>query len=214
MMEPQLLKTGTTTVGIVCKDGVILAADKKVTAGDLISSLNFEKVVLVNDNLAVTTAGMVSDVQLVLKVARAQIKLEELRRGKELTTKESVNLFSGLVYSNIRKYSPIPGITAFLLGGKDNAGMHLYNLGPDGSMSEIDTYSCDGSGMPYALGVLESQYKPNMSLEEGKRIAIAAVSASMNRDVASGGGIDIVTITKDGIKKVYSERLRTSLGQQ
>jgi proteasome beta subunit len=213
-METRLLKTGTTTVGIVCKDGVILAADKKATMGNLVSSLGMEKVVIIDDNLAVTTAGLVSDIQLLLKVLRAQVKLEELRRGKPLSSKESASLLAGLVYSNIRKFSTIPGITGFIVGGRDLNGVHLYSMGMDGSMMDVDTFTCDGSGMEFALGVLESQYKQGLSLEEGKKVAIAAVSASMSRDTASGGGIDIVTITKDGVKKVYSQQLRTSWNNQ
>jgi proteasome beta subunit len=211
-METKLLKTGTTTVGIVCKEGIILAADKKATMGNLVHSLKEEKVVVVNDNLAVTTAGLVSDIQLLLKIVKAQIKLEELRRGKILTTKESVNLLAGLIYSNIRKYSTIAGITGFLAGGKDGQGYHLYSLGMDGALTEVDSFTCDGSGMEFAMGVIESQYKQGLTVEEGKKIAIMAVSTAMARDTASGGGIDIVTITKDGVKKVYSEQLKTSLG--
>jgi proteasome beta subunit len=82
----------------------------------------------------------------------------------------------------------------------------------DGALTEVDSFTCDGSGMEFAMGVIESQYKQGLTVEEGKKIAIMAVSTAMARDTASGGGIDIVTITKDGVKKVYSEQLKTSLG--
>jgi len=211
--DNRFLKTGTTTLGIVCRDGIVLAADKKITMGPIVSDLGFEKVVIINENLAVTIAGGVSDVQLLLKIIRGQIKVEELRRGKQLTIKESANLLSNLVYQNVRKMSSVQGITGFLIGGKDNNGYHLFILGPDGSLVLKDKYVCDGSGMEFAMGVLEAQFKLNMTIEEVKNLAISAINASIQRDTASGGGIDIVTITKDGTKKVHTEKIEGRLKQ-
>lgn len=209
-MEGKILKTGTTTVGIVCKDGVVLAADKKATLGGMIvASTKMEKVLIINEEIAVTTAGSVSDIQLFVKLLKAQIKLDELRKNKKLKTKEVVNFLASVVYGSARQY--IPSVTGFLLGGRDNEGTHLYELGSDGSIMEYDDFVSDGSGMMYATGVLESGWKKDMSVEEGIKLAFKAVSASMQRDTASGGGIDIVTVTKDGIKKVLTKQLDTKM---
>src|SRR3989344_3200053 len=125
-MEKDIIKTGTTTVGIVCREGIVLAADKRATAGYLLVNRKEEKIIQISDNLAVTTAGIVSDVQLLVKIIKAQLKLDEIRRGKPVNVKEAANLLAGLLYSNIRKFSRIPGIAAFLLGGKDSSGFYLY----------------------------------------------------------------------------------------
>jgi len=210
-MEKDFLKTGTTTLGMVCKDGILLAADKKVTAGNLVSSTKFDKVIIINDSIAITTAGLVSDVQLLTKLIRAQIKLDELRRNKKIKIKEAANLLANLVYNNVRKMSIIQGITGFLMAGVDNEGFYLYELGIDGSLNRFDDFVADGSGMMFALGVLESHYKQDLTVEQAKEVAIKAISASMMRDTASGGGIDIVTITKEGTKKVYSKVLQQKL---
>ena len=211
MDESKIQKTGTTTLGMVCKDGILLAADKKVTAGNLVSSTKFDKVIIINDSIAITTAGLVSDVQLLTKLIRAQIKLDELRRNKKIKIKEAANLLANLVYNNVRKMSIIQGITGFLMAGVDNEGFYLYELGIDGSLNRFDDFVADGSGMMFALGVLESHYKQDLTVEQAKEVAIKAISASMMRDTASGGGIDIVTITKEGTKKVYSKVLQQKL---
>lgn len=212
MDEHKLAKTGTTTVGIVCKDAIILAADRKMTLGGMIvSNKKFEKVIILNEDLALTIAGLVSDVQLLVKLIKAQIKLDELRRGKKVKVKEAANLLSNLVYSNARKFSSIPGVTGFLLGGKDNEGFYLYELGMDGSLTKFDDYATDGSGMLFATGVLEANYKENLSVEEGIKLAVKAVGAAVQRDTASGCGVDVIAITKDGTKKVFSQTLDAKL---
>lgn len=201
-------KTGTTTLGIVCKDGVVLAADRRMTlGGQIVSSRDFQKAMILDDDLAITVAGGVSDVQLLVKIIKAQLKLEQMRRGKKLPVHSAANLLANLVYQNIRKLSNIPGITGFLLGGRDAKGIYLFSLGIDGSLVEHKDYTSDGSGFMFALGVLESSYKKDMTIEEGVRLAVKSINAAIQRDTASGSGIDVITITKAGVKKVLEKQL-------
>ena len=205
MDEDKILKTGTATLGLVCKDGIVLAADKRATSGYLIAYKKFDKIITISDNIAVTVAGTVSDVQLLAKYIKAELKLKQIRTNKENTVKEAANLLSVMVYNNIRKFSVIPGISHFVLGGKDDSGFHLYDLSPDGSITEMDDYVSSGSGSVIAYGVLETLYGKNMSVEEGVKLAAKSINAAVQRDIASGNGIDVVTITKDGIKKAMSK---------
>jgi len=209
-MENQL-KTGTTTLGIVCKDGIVLAADKRATAGNLIVDKATDKVYILTDDIAVTIAGTVSDAQLLIKLVRAELKLKEVRTHKVPTIKESANLLGGLLYSSIRRMSMIPSIAHFLLAGKDYIGTHLYDLFPDGSVTEIRDFVSSGSGSVFAYGVLESQYDPNMTVEQGTKIAIQAVNAALNRDSASGNGIDVIVINTKEIKKVFHKEVKVEL---
>src|SRR3989338_507373 len=151
-----VLKTGTTTLGIVCSDGLILAADRRATAGNFIANKAIQKVHEVVDNLVLTMAGSVSDVQLLIKIIRAEITLKKIRTGREITVKESANMLASLVYSNIRRYSLIPGVSHFILGGKDKEGFHLYDIYPDGSITEVEDYVSSGSGSILVYGVLET----------------------------------------------------------
>ncbi len=210
-MENQELKTGTTTIGIVCKDGLVLSADKRATSGYLISYKKFDKVITITDNIAVTVAGTVSDVQLLVKYLKAELRLKDIRTGRETSVKEASSLLANFVYNNIRKLSLIPGISHFILGGKDSTGFHLYDLSPDGSIVEVDDYISSGSGSVMAFGVLETLYKKGLSVDEGVKLAAKGVNAAVQRDIASGNGIDIITITKDGIKKVFSKELELKI---
>ncbi len=210
-MVEERLKTGTTTVALVCKEGIVLAADKRATSGYLISFKKFTKIMPITDDIAVTVAGTVSDVQLLVKYIKAELRLKKIRTGRENTVKEAANLLANLVYNNIRKYSLIPGISHFLIGGRDASGFYLYDLSPDGSIVEIDDFVSSGSGSVMAFGVLETLYKPNMSVEEGTKLAAKSVNAALQRDVASGNGIDVVTITKDGVKKAMTKIVNTNI---
>src|SRR3989339_1761625 len=209
--DKDLMKTGTTTVALLCKDGLVLAADKRATAGYLISYKKFDKIISITDNIAVTVAGTVSDVQLLTKYLKAELKLKDIRTGRETNVKEAANLLANFVYSNIRKLSLIPGISHFIVGGKDSSGFHMYDLSPDGSIVEVDDYISSGSGSVMVFGVLETLYKKNMSIDEGIKLAAKSINAAVQRDIASGNGIDIITITKDGVKKVFSKEIDTKI---
>ncbi len=205
------LKTGTTTIGIVCKDGIVLAADKRATAGYLVMHKKEQKIHEITNKMALTTAGTVSDIQLMVKLVRAEIKLKSIRVDRDPTVKETANLLAGLVYQNIRKFSTIPGISHFLFAGVDNSGFTLYDIFPDGSLSEHKDFTCSGSGSVYAFGVLETLYKEAMTVDEGVKLALKSVNAAMQRDIASGNGVDVLTITKDGVKRVIEKELDTRL---
>ena len=210
-MNQEVMKTGTTTVGIVCKDGIVLGADRRASAGYMVADKKAQKVIKINDDMALTIAGLVSDAQLLSKIIRAQLKLLEVRKGKKSTVKQAANLLAGLVYNNVRRMSMVMSIVGFLLAGKDDKGYHLFNIGIDGSLSEMEDYVCDGSGMMFATGVLEANYKKNMSLDEGVKLAVQALSTAMQRDIATGNGIDIMTITKDGTEFVLRKEIDTKI---
>jgi|TARA_Y100000310_G_C20345394_1_gene651767 proteasome beta subunit len=209
--DRELMKTGTTTLALLCKDGIVLAADKRATSGYLIANKKFDKILSITDDIAVTVAGTVSDVQLLAKYIKAELKLKRIRTDRESTVKEAANLLSMMVYNNIRKLSLIPGISHFIVGGKDEQGFHIYDLSPDGSIAEIDDYNTSGSGSVMVYGVLETLYKKNMSMDEGIKLAAKSINAAVQRDIASGNGINIVTITKDGVKKVLSKDIDTRI---
>lgn len=211
MENENVIKTGTTTVGIMCKEGVVLAADKRATAGNFVSDKKAQKIYQINDNMALTTAGVVSDVQLLVKLIKAELNLKAIRTERKSNVKESVNLLAGLVYSNIRKISMIPGISHFLFAGVDSEGFHLYDIYADGSLTKHDSYVSSGSGSVIAYGVLETLYKEDIKLEEGVKLAVKCINAALQRDSATGNGIDVVTVTKEGIKTVLEKEIKLDL---
>jgi proteasome beta subunit len=207
----QDLRKGTTTLGIVCKDGIIMAADRRVTAGHSIAHKNVRKVLPVSENMAITTAGLVSDIQLFTKVIKAQLMLLKLRKGKVPSVREGASMLSSLAYSNIRRPSMIPGIVGFLLGGHDRTGFHLHELSFDGTVLEVEEFASDGSGSRVAIGVLETLYRKDMTCDEAKEIAIKALVSAMNRDSATGEGIDIIRINTKGVEYITHKTMKCLL---
>jgi len=205
-INDKILQTGTTVIGVVTKDAVIIGADKRVTYGGMfIAHKRFDKTFLITDKIAIATAGNVSDVQLLLKITQAELKLKKLRTRAETTVKQAANLFATLTYDNIRKFSPLLAITAFLVGGRDNRGNWLYEVGVDGSVAEHKDFVSVGSGSVVAYGVLESNYSRDMSKDQAIQMVIKALNASMQRDTATGSGLDIIVIDAKGAKRVLEE---------
>ena len=210
-MDKEFVKTGTTTVGIVCRDGVVLAADKRATAGHMIVDKEVVKLIEIAPNMAITIAGLVSDAQLLSRVIRAEIALKSTQQRRHTTVKEAAHLLASLQYANIRRPSMVAGIVGFMLAGQDDDGVQLYDLGIDGSMTKHDKFESTGSGSVFALGVLESQYKQGLSCDEGIELATKAVNASLQRDSASGNGIDIWVINEKGVNRVVQKKINTGL---
>ena len=209
-LKNSILKTGTTIFGIVCKEGIVMAADRQVTAGNVVMSKSERKVFTVNDYLVVSGCGIAGDIQRVPKILAAELKLKELRSHLRPSVKEAASLLNNMSYTGIRQPSVIPQQAGFLIGGFNEDGSYeLYTIEPAGSIKKVEDYDANfGSGMPYVLGLLERQWKKGMSMEEGIELAKEALKSSIQRDTGSGYGIDIFTITKEGIKKVVEQEIK------
>ncbi len=209
-LKNSILKSGTTILGIVCKDGVVMAGDRQSTLGErIVASKTSQKVRKINDYIVISGTGSVSDIQRTEKILPAELKLKELRSKSRPTVRQAASLLASYLYSNIRQPSMIPAIAGFLVAGfNEDGSTQLYSVMPDGGITEIEDYDANvGSGMPYVLGLFERQYKKGLSVKEGVELAVEAIKSSTQRDVGSGHGIDVFTITKDGIKKVVDQEI-------
>ncbi|PIN88386.1 proteasome subunit beta [Candidatus Pacearchaeota archaeon CG10_big_fil_rev_8_21_14_0_10_35_13] len=211
-INKNVLKSGTTILGIVCKDGIVMAADRQASAGNLVMQKNAEKAVQINDYLVVSGTGVSSDIQMLKKVIAAELKLKELRTKQRPTVKESANLTGMITYRNIRNPSMIHSIVGTLVAGFDEDGScELYSVEPAGGIDKIVDYDANfSSGMPFVLGFLERHWKAGLTVKEGVDLAVEAVKSSTQRDMGSGFGIDVFTITKDGIKQVVKQKINPS----
>ena len=208
-LKNSILKTGTTILGIVCKDGIVMAADRQVTAGNIVMSKNERKVFRVTDYLVMSGCGVAGDIQRVPKILGAELKLKELRSKSRPTVKQAANLLMNINYSGIRQPSMIPQQAGFLIAGFNEDGSNeLYSIEPAGSIIKVVDYDANfGSGMPYILGLLERQYNKELSVEEGVELAKEAIKSSTQRDIGSGYGMDVFVITKEGIKKIVEQEI-------
>jgi proteasome beta subunit len=211
-LKNSMLKTGTTIFGIVCKDGVIMAADRQTTAGHIIMNKHKEKAVQLNDYLVFSACGLAAASDRIKKILPAELKLKELRSKSRPSVRESANLLSSIVYSTIRQPSMVPDeMGALIAGFNEDGSTELYTIDPAGSIHKVEDYDANfGSGMPFILGLLERQFKKDMSVEEGAKLAVEAIKSSTQRDTGSGFGIDVFTITSQGIKKVVSQEIQPS----
>jgi len=208
-LKDSILKTGTTILGIVCKDGIVMAADKQSTAGTVVMDKDSEKVVKINDYSLFAGTGMVADIQKSIKITAAELRLKELRSKTRPSVKEVANLAANIIYNSIRQMSMLQFMVGSLIGGVNEDGStELYSIDPAGGIKKIKDYDANfGSGMPYVLGFLERNWKKDLSVEKCIKIAIEALKSSTQRDIGSGYGIDVFAITKDGIKKVVQQEI-------
>ncbi|HET6590622.1 MAG TPA: proteasome subunit beta [Candidatus Nitrosocosmicus sp.] len=190
---PYIIVKMTTIIGIKTKEGVVLASDKRASKGFFIGSKIVQKISKIDDTLAIAIAGQLSDAEHLIKVAAAERKLIEMRRGFPLTVKESSRLIANLAYSGLKNYQPY--YVELLVAGVDSTGSHINVADMSGAITNED-FAASGSGAPIAYGVLESLYRKDISNEEAKEIAAKAVSAAMERDPGSGNGIDVLIIPK------------------
>jgi proteasome beta subunit len=187
---------GATTVGIVCQDGVILASEKRVSYGYLVVSKVGKKVFKITDHIGAACAGLVSDMQILVREVEAYANLFSLDVGRTISVRSAAKLMSNLLFG--RRLAPL--ITQTIVGGTDDEGASLYVLDILGSVIP-DKYAVVGSGMEIAVGVLEEAYKEGMSMEEGKELVIRAIKSAVSRDIMSGDGIDFLLITRDGVRE-------------
>ncbi|HHI00553.1 MAG TPA: archaeal proteasome endopeptidase complex subunit beta [Thermococcus litoralis] len=193
-------KTGTTTVGIKLKDGVVLAADTQASLDHMVETLNIKKILPITDRIAITTAGSVGDLQALARMLEAEARYYQFTWGKPMTAKAMANLLSNI----LNESKGFPYMVQIIIGGYVEEPT-LASLDPLGGLI-FDNYTATGSGSPFAIAILENGYKEEMTIEEARELAIGAVRTAGKRDVYTGERkIQVVTITKEGMKEEFVE---------
>jgi proteasome beta subunit len=205
-MEPEVhppaeLSTGTTTIGMIAKDCVVLASDQRATMGFLIASKTAKKIYKVTDRIGATIAGSVADAQSIMELLAAEAKLFEIQRGRPIRVKALTRLLSNIMFQSRGAY-----MLGSLVGGFDDEGPQVYYTDFVGSVIP-DKYVANGSGSPVALGVLESEYKDDLPKKKAIDLAVRAIAAAIERDAATGNSILVSIIDKDGYQEVPKETI-------
>ena len=199
-MSQEIMVPGACGVAIKCKDGVVLGNDNRATWGYTVTNKSTKKVFKITENIGLAAYGLIGDFQMLVKILRAQANLYELDSGSKITTKSMGKMVSNYLYS--RKMFPL--YTNLVIAGMDEDGPKLYTLDAIGSLIPED-YGTTGTGMLLSIGILEADYKPDMTVAQGEKLVEKAISSSIKRDAMSGNGIDILTITKSGPKEKFIE---------
>ena len=199
-MTEKDLKKGTTTLGLVCTDGIVMATEMRATMGNLIGHKTTQKLFKISDNMALTVAGLVGDAQMLARWLSAEVKLYELKTGTSMSLRAASTLMANIM--NGRRYMPF--WVQLLLGGIDSEGGHVYSLDAAGG-SIPDKFQTTGSGSPFVYGVLEDRFIEDLSVEQGKVLGVRALTAAMKRDSASGDGISMCVIDSNGYHRVSPE---------
>ena len=187
---------GATTLGVVCSNGVILASEKRVSYGYMVMSRVGKKVFKIADRIGAACAGLVSDMQILVREVEAYAKLFKLDTKRPIPVKSAAKVMSNLLFGR----RMVPLITQTIVGGMDDEGPSIYVLDILGSVLP-DKFAAVGSGAQIAVGVLEEGYKENMPVEEAKELVFRAIKSAVSRDIMSGDGVDFLTITKEGFQE-------------
>jgi proteasome beta subunit len=188
----QLKKTGTTTLGLVCKNGVVMGTEMRATMGNLISHKTTQKLFRIDNHIGFTVAGLVGDAQILARWLQAEVELYKVKRNGEISLRAASTLLANIL--NARKFAPF--YVQLLVGGVDKEGGHVYSLDAAGG-NIPDKFTTTGSGSVFVYGVLEDLWKDDLNIDEGLDLGIRGLTAAMKRDSASGDGIAICTITQE-----------------
>ncbi len=191
---------GATAVAIKCKDGVVLGNDRRATWGYTVTNKSTKKLFKITDHIGLAAYGLIGDFQFVVRVLKAQSVLYELDAQDRINTKSVAKMISNMLYS--RKMMPF--YTNLIIAGVDKDGPRLYTLDALGSLIPED-YGATGTGMLLSMGILEAEYKPDMTMEDGVKLVEKVIRNSIKRDVMSGNGIDLLIITQDGTEEKLIE---------
>ncbi len=193
---------GTTTVGVVCSDGIVLGTDRRATSGYYIAHKRVKKIFKIDDYVAATMAGVVADAQKVLDRVRMEVKLYKYSTGEKMSIRAIATFLSNVLFGS-RIY---PYVIHAIVAGVDGSGPDMYALDWFGTLTR-EKYIATGSGSPIALGVLEDSLVEGMSVKEVVPIVVRAINSAIRRDPGSGEGIDLVVITKSEFKEYTDDEI-------
>ncbi|TFG32230.1 archaeal proteasome endopeptidase complex subunit beta [Candidatus Thorarchaeota archaeon] len=201
MQPPAELKTGTTTIGMIAKDCVVLASDQRATMGYLIANKTAKKIYKITDQIGATIAGSVADAQQIMDLLTAEAKLFEIQRGRPIRVKALARLLSNIMFQGRGAY-----MLGSLVGGFDDEGPQVFYTDFIGAVIP-DKYVANGSGSPVALGVLEAEYSENLAKKKAIELAVRAIAAAIERDAATGNSILVSVIDKDGYQEIPKDTI-------
>jgi proteasome beta subunit len=202
----RLVLKGTTTIGVVCRDGVIMASDTRVTMGYYVAHKHGKKVYRIDDHLAMTIAGTVADAQRVVDILIANAQLYKINSGRPIPVSSAARFIANLMFS--ARYVPLQ--TEALIGGVDESGPHIFRLDPFGTLTEEKCVST-GSGSPVAYGILEDKYKEEQSIVEILPVVIKAVDVAMKRNVGTGDSFNVSVIDNKGYRELTEKEKKRIL---
>jgi len=187
---------GATAVGITYDNGVLLASEKRVSYGNFVVNKNTKKTFTVTDHVGAACAGMVADMQVLVRQVSALSKIRRLETRRDVQPNSVAKLMSVIMFE--RRYFPL--LTQVIVGGITDKP-EIYTLDPLGSVLP-DKYAAVGTGAEMALGVMDADYSENLDEEKATTLALRSIRSSIQRDSASGDGIDLLIINKDGKKEL------------
>jgi len=193
VFQAKSVKTGTTAVGLVVKDGVALATDTRATAGFFVAHRKCKKVFPLSDYAAITIAGRVADAQNIIDYLRANVRYYSVLWNRSMPIISIARLAANMAF----RWRLFPYEVQLIIAGVDSQGPHIFNVDLYGTLTEEKIFST-GSGSPIAYGILESEYDENMSVEEAAKLVFKAIAAAIQRDIGSGDSIDVAYIKVDG----------------
>jgi len=202
----ELVTKGTTTIGVVCKDGVVLASDTRVTMGFFVAHKKGKKIYPIDNHLAMTISGGVADAQRAVEILKVNSRLYRLNFQRPLPVNSAARILANLLFSS----RMVPLIAQVVVGGIDDSGAHVYSIDPFGSMTE-EKCVATGSGSPIAYGVLEDKYREDLTIKEMLPIVVRSVDSAMKRDTASGDSFDVSVITLEGYRELNEEEKKSIL---
>jgi len=205
---PTAVKTGTTIAGVVFKDGVILGADTRATAGPVIADKKCLKLHYMQPNIYCAGAGTAADLEMTTKLMSSQLELHRLNTGRQVQLRTATTMLKRMLF----RYQGHVG-AALIVGGMDRHGPSLTSIAPHGS-TQCGPYEVMGSGSLAAMSVMESQWKPNMELEDAKKLVRNAIAAGVMNDLMSGSQVDLCVITKDGAQMLRDYDVICSKGKR
>jgi proteasome beta subunit len=198
------VKKGTTIVGMVCSDGVVLGADSRATAGDFIASDVSVKLHKINETTGMLFAGVMGYAQYVLKILKVQSELYSMTEGKPMSPSAAASLLGFILRESVSEM----GYAGLIVGGLSSKGVpELFDLDPIGGTEKEDKYTSTGVGMASALGYLDGVYSASISAQEGIKHTAKALQLAMKRSAGTGGNMRIATITKKGFREYSKEEL-------
>ena len=195
------VKKGTTTCGLVCSDGVVLAADTRASAGFFIADRHVMKIQKVDRHLGMTIAGGVADAQNLVDIMRYNANIFRLMHRKLMPVKSAARLCSNVLFN--QRYFPFY-VQIIMAGFGSERVARIYNIDLFGSMT-TEKFISTGSGSPVAYGYLESEFRDDLKVNEGYKIALRAIAAAIRRNAGTGDGINVVIIDKDGFRELPKE---------
>ena len=200
----EAVKRGTTSIGVKCPEGIVLAVDKRTTS-TLVESSSIEKLFKIDDHIGAATSGLVADARALVERARVEAQINKITYSEPIRVDSLAKKLCDMLQLYTQNGGVRPFGSALIIGGVTKKGCKLFETDPSGALIEYKATAI-GYGRKEAMSYFEENYSEDISLDDAIKLSLDAIYSANDSNIKDSS-IEIAIVDENGYNKLSEDEV-------